>query len=499
MPPPYEPFTWRQIKPGRWERDVDEVEQFYTTLVKRFKGSGAVFFALTAHVSFAVANNPTSCSNEARALNALRMAWLRLRHDHPTIASWVEYNHDAKKCHKVYETFDEEGEATWLKDTFQIISDCQSGQEWCNSKPPVPGLPTLFLIKHAPANDHFGADLVLRAHHEIIDGIGSLHLLNNLFQYASEAFDHPKGFRIPEFGDEWKNLSPPLKTAASIPELHVPEQDATLKGIMDRNLAVLEEAEIAQIPHQSGPTVPGCHKRVALTLSEEQTQQLLAASKKLDASITHIYHAAIAIIVRDLQTREPQERVVRYISYSPINERSQCKEPYNKPEHAASVYHSVSGQSLAIDLTVPPLANSNPTPEERKSEFAETVKQVKDYYLNMRDDKEHIRLVPSYWALSTPPYPPGVEDPPVPPPNPAPSASIASLGMIENLLSPTHGQFELNDPWVTGDELGTGLGLFLGTFRGRMSLSAAFNDAWHDGNDAKDFVTRCNNLVIEML
>lgn len=48
---------------------------------------------------------------------------------------------------------------------------------------------------------------------------------------------------------------------------------------------------------------------------------------------------------------------------------------------------------------------------------------------------------------------------------------------------------------MTGEELGTGLGLFLGTFRGEMELSAAFNEAWHTAEEVHGFLDRCERIV----
>ncbi|KAJ5773503.1 hypothetical protein N7457_008399 [Penicillium paradoxum] len=500
----YKHLTWKETKPGRWEREIDEVEQFYTTLARRFEGSGRTFFAMTAHVSLSIAKDPTSHqATELRLTNALRVAWLRLRYDHPTIASWVEEDRDAKVCKKIYQAFsdaEDTQQSTWLEETFKAISTSQSGSQWCNSDPPVPKLPTIFLLNHPVASDDdlFQADIVLRAHHDIIDGIGSLHLLNNLVKYASQAFDHPESFQVPQFQDEWKNLSPPFRVAAAIPASLTPDQEARLKAIMAENDSI-RKAEIATVPFKQGPTVPGRHQRVSMTLSPEDTERLLLACKKLGASVTHVYHAALALSVRDLQEKHPAERKVRYINYSLINERSHCESPYSSPQHAASVYHSVSGQSLAIDLTVPGLASSGSSPDEERLEFCQTVEKVKDYYLAIRDDKEHIFFVPSYWTFSTPPYPSGTEAPPVPPPNQAPSASISSMGVVDKILSPTQGKFELDDPWVTGEELGTGLGVFLGTYRGSLCLSAAYNDVWHDEAEARAFLDKCNNIVLTHL
>ncbi|KAJ5825336.1 hypothetical protein N7474_002474 [Penicillium riverlandense] len=501
----YQDFTWNQVKPGRWERDVDEIEQFYTTLARRFQGTGKTFFAMTAHVSFSVKRTQSSIeSHELYVTSALQKAWLRLRYDHPTIASWVEYDREEKRCKKVYEMFPDPGNvhgSAWLKETFRIVSTSQSCQDWCNSDPPVPKLPTLFVIKQpttASTNTTFSADVVLRSQHDIIDGIGSLYLLNSLFKYAGIALDDATAFHIPSFGDEWTNLSPPFRVAASLPASLTVEQETRLKQILKKNASLRQGIQVATIPVQSEQLVPGRHQRVSLSLDSQQTQKLLVACKSVGASVTHVYHAAIALVLRDAQERYSEERNVRYISYSLINERAHCKAPYNTSQHAVTVYHSASGPSLAIDLRVPAAAAvTSQTTGDAASEFAQVLELVRDYYLGIRNDPEHVAFIPSYWKLSTPPYPDSSDIPPIPSPNKAPSVSISSLGVIDNIISPTQGLFELDVPWVTGEELGTGLGLFLGTFRGRTYLSAAYNDAWHNETEVMEFLSKCNSLVFE--
>jgi hypothetical protein len=319
-----------------------------------------------------------------------------------------------------------------------------------------------------------------------------------LFKFAGIALDDATVFHIPSFGDEWINLSPPFRVAACLPASLMLEQETRLKQILEKNASLRQGIQIATIPVQSKQLVPGRHQRVSLTLDSQQTQKLLTACKRIGASVTHVYHAAIALVLRDAQERYSEEREVRYISYSLINERANCKAPYDTSQHAVSVYHSASGPSLAIDLTVPAAAAlTSRTIDDTASEFAQVVELVKDYYLGIRNDPEHIAFIPSYWKLSTPPYPDSSDVPPIPSPNKVPSVSISSLGMIDNIISPTHGLFELDEPWVTGEELGTGFGLFLGTFRGRTCLSAAYNDAWHSETETMEFLSKCNSLVFE--
>ena len=76
----------------------------------------------------------------------------------------------------------------WLEDTFGGVPDTVSGLEWCNSDPSVPTLPTLFLIKSSSGEQRVSADLVLRVHHDIIDGISNFVLFNNPFSNAALAY-----------------------------------------------------------------------------------------------------------------------------------------------------------------------------------------------------------------------------------------------------------------------------------------------------------------------
>ena len=73
----YSEYTWTETKPGRWERDVDEVENFYTTLAKLYEGSGRMFFAITGHVSLSILKSEgREIEDECRCVDeALRKAW----------------------------------------------------------------------------------------------------------------------------------------------------------------------------------------------------------------------------------------------------------------------------------------------------------------------------------------------------------------------------------------------------------------------------------------
>jgi hypothetical protein len=495
-------FEWKLTKPGRWERDIDEVEEFYTSLAKAFEGTGRVFFAMTGFISFSVPVQPGTnpVETEKRVEQVLEKAWTRLRFDHPTIASKVQYDPVQQKYKKTYQSFtDSASQRQWLDDTFCVVSERMSGLDWCNLDPPVPALPTLFLIKPPAVNLHdqtFRADLVLRSHHDIIDGMGTLLLFNNLFSLAADAYEQTE-YELPQFGGEWSNLSPPLRIAAGIPATLSPEHEQHMREILEHNASLKDGIQTASPPFQREIAVPGKHQRVAVTLSADETSQLLEKCRSLGLSITHAYHAAIALAVRDLQERHESERMVRYISYCLVNERHRCKPPYSTSSHPASVYHSVSGRCLTVDLTVPALGDSNATPTDKK-EFLPIAQYIRDYYLDIRDNKDYMKLIPAFWAMSISPYP-GPDLPAIPARNETPSASISSMGVLDKVIRHYYGSFSVDNPWVTGEELGTGLGLFLDTWKGRLTLSAAYNDAWHGKEEVLDVLKRCNHIAFQGL
>ncbi|KAL4808607.1 hypothetical protein BDV18DRAFT_167657 [Aspergillus unguis] len=493
-------YSWTEVRPGRWERDIDEAEQFYTSLAKKYAASGRCCSAVTGSVVL------STQATEQEVEDALRKGWLRLRYESPTVASRVEYNEQWKKCRKIYEMcLSSESQAAWIEDTFRVIRTKLSGLQWCNSDPPVPALPTVFVIKRLNRrSEAFTADLILRARPDIVDDQGVLMLLNTLVEYAAQALHQGDAYPLPAFGDEWTRLSPPFRVAAGVPSTLKKQQIMRLEKAASSNAKIRKDVEIAGFSTRSRATQPGRHQRVAITLSVESTHRLLKACKALGLSASHAYHTAIGTVLRDLQKRHSRSRTIRYIDYSLLDERSQCAEPYNSPTHAASVYHSVCGECLAIDLAVPPQSIGAPNQLRdysipRRQEFMKIASAVRRFDLNNRNDKHRVQMVPSYWGMITPSYPEDNATPQMPKPYSNPSVSLSDLGVLDDTVSPIHGAFTLDNPWVTREHLVTGLALFLGVWDGRLTLSATYNDAWHTRSEALAFLDRCNVVTIQAL
>ena len=496
---------WREASPGRYERDLDEVELFYATLAKLYEGTGHSFFAITGYLEVLLDLSPSEdlADIEQRVENAFRAAWRRLCSDHPTIASFVEYDRSTKTCRKVYERFKSDdqskGEPEWLESSFKTIDNNQSGLEFANADPPIQQHATLYLIKppvraEASSSRYIRRDVVFRCPHVTIDGIGTLMLLDNLMAHTAKAYKLQEASSNISPEPETSKLSPPLRIAASIPSNASPIQLDRLSETNAAESALRKDVELLSIPFNRDAILPRESRRVAIHLGKKEARGLSERCKALGISVTHAFHAGIVLALRNIAERRDRERNARYVNYCLVNLRQQCRPPCGSSRHAVSVYHSVPGNSLAIDVTIP--AKGSPSPRESRSsdDFHSIVAQVKGYYLGVKSDLEFVAMTPLVFKGFTLPYPEELHCK-VPPPNQSPSVSISSMGVIDNLMRLEHSPFTINAPWVTGNEYGTGVGVFLGSWRGEMSLSATFNVAFHEEAKILEFLNDTKNVV----
>lgn len=500
------PPEWHEVSPGRWEHHVDEPELFYASLAKTWEAINRSYFAIMGYVqlSLVLSEEDTIPEAEARVETALRKAWRRLHYDHPTLASVVEYDSPTKTCKKVYQTFkNDAAESDWLDASFKPVNNGQTGLEFCNSDPPVNRHATLYLITPPEARDKqrqklIKRDIVFRCRHDAIDGIGTLMLLDNLLAHAAKAYTAEDNYAEAVFGDEWRNLSPSFRTAARVPPAPTDAQKERARTIGASHTAAQESAEkTLGIPFKSGNTTPGNSQRAAIYLNREETFAILEKCQRKHISVTHAFHAAIAIAVRDIQPRSDHEVQGRYINYCLVNLRKFCTAPYNSSLHPATVYHSTSGRPLIVDLAIPPSIHElTPHTGSAVEEFSSTVSQIKQFYQSVLSDPDHIAMTPLYFKAITPPYP-ELKQHEIPSLNPNPSVSISSMGVIDNIIRPEeHAPFQVGGPpWVMGDEYSTGVGLFLGTWKGEMSLSAGFNEAFHEMEDVVGFLEKVRDVV----
>lgn len=507
----YQRFIWQETAPGRYEREIDEAEQFYASIAKIWEGIGHKVFTITACVSLSVVPPVDMDASDLsdKIDDSLLTAWKKVRFSHPTLAAPVVYDASTKKCKKVYQSPTTEAELdNWMRDTFEIIDNGQTGQEFANTDPPVGPVAKLYVVKAAQKHDHLNElrrDIVFRSPHDIIDGIGSLYLLHNFLLHASSAFsssDSPHTYKFTT-GNESRNLSPPFRLAANIPQFPSLSQQSKLESTRSLNasLSSTSNVTVLSLPYAIHSSTPGNSKRAAILLTTAQTRSIISACKERGITPTQAIHSSIALALAELQPTNEASQLGRYTSYSIINLRKNCEAPYDSTQHAVSVYHSASALRLVIDVKLPletAIAGlvKAAEQEDRDKDFEVAVKQVKSFSENTRVDADYLSIVPSLFSSVTPPYPSNPLSS-LPPLNNKPSVSLSSLGIVDHIIDSQYHPFDvIYSPWVVGGEYSTGYGIFLGTWNGRIGLSAAYNESFHDPEEARSFLERLAKITL---
>ncbi|KAK0737145.1 hypothetical protein B0T21DRAFT_347542 [Apiosordaria backusii] len=405
-------FVWREVSPGMWQRDADEAEVFYSSLVKQYAGSGRMHFAITGHVSLAI---PVTEGQDVDTVTskfdvALRTAWLRLRHQLPSIGSQVHFDSHEQKWKKSYQTVSDDGAcSSWLDKTFRSVSSDQTGVEWAISDPSAPELATLFItVVPASSGSPARRDVVLRSPHDIIDGIGTLQLLNAFLHHVSEAFSEELPAQL-AFCDglEAERLSTPYHVAAAVPPVPTPEQQGK--------------------------------QGVAHAIPTGRASKLLATLNPVGATPYHDFHTAIVMAVRDLHTESLSAALaagtqVEYIKHIVHNGSPRWQSPFSGLDHPAAVYNSICGIKLDATMLTAVLNNVS----ARQQELLDILAQMRQFYHSLREDKDHLALAPYIWAAATPSLtlPQSEKDGRnvlAPLPNSKPSVSLSSMGLVDKL------------------------------------------------------------------
>jgi hypothetical protein len=179
-----EAIEWRETSLGRFERDISSIEAplvMNNAIAPGVRERITVIAGITFSHSF------------PDIVPRFRGTWLCLRYNHPSMATTIE----AGK--KVYSVPDEDDLSAWLARTFIVTT--------CNKDDKLPELgegreATLYVM---PKDNK----AIIQCPHDRVDGIGMIHLLNNLMKAVAK----PEPVH---FGDEMRNMTPTVYLAANV-------------------------------------------------------------------------------------------------------------------------------------------------------------------------------------------------------------------------------------------------------------------------------------------
>ncbi|OZJ04446.1 hypothetical protein BZG36_02817 [Bifiguratus adelaidae] len=431
-------IEWKETAPGVYERPADEIESFYN-----FIGSlGAPFnrqqWAITASIKLRF--------ESADVISQVKEAWTTLRYDHPTLAS----NTDGTR--KVYHVGNDEELERWLKETFIVNDVSVTAKQLFSTLQPVKQVTLHLLLK--------SNELVLQSPHDRLDGIGCILFFDNMLRVLASP-------RKVYFGDEAKNLSPPLKVAARAPEPS-DEQIMMLTKYMEHWVGSLPSVGLAI----SGKgQIPGATRIRQVTLSENQTRMLVTTAKGLGLTPTHVVHAATILAAKKHGNHNDS---AKYASFGLFNMRHQCEPPFSSSKHPVSVY------SYGWPVTV------------ASGDFATISAQLKKYYREYAADQDSISVsIPYAKKLKSMLS--------VPPPHPPTDPILSSLGIVDSRLQKAYGPIEVQDFWFAVDMLTYQVEVFVWTFQGKLTIEACYNEEFHHDASIEEFLAMLKDILFAEL
>ncbi|KAI1806554.1 hypothetical protein F4811DRAFT_134511 [Daldinia bambusicola] len=497
----YHRLQWTKSQEGIWSRGINEWERFYQLSIRSREGC----YPVTACASFTLEPSETAATNNTEEHvvdDVLRKAWTILHYHHPTLRTRVERGEDSNGWKRIYSAFKDKGEEErWLDSTFKVIEVDGDPLQWYNNTSAPFEISTLFLVK-SKEKEKYLDHIFLRCPHDITDGVGILHLLNNVFTHAALVYEQGTRYVLPAWGDEHEKLSPCIQLVTEIPESFTESQVKRFEQIQIQNRATYTHPGLLSLPASSSPTASsrdGKRQRIAVSVSKTTTEKILRGCKALTAgvTVTHVFMSALAMALSELQPRKDEPYDVRYANQTMINLRPYCREPYNTPEYADAPYHAISTQALGIDLVVPASADTNEV--NKADELTKTAIQVRDYFKAVRPASsadENVIFSPLVFKSFTPP--PG-SDPHAVSGTPFCPVPLSSIGNIASMVSPVHGPFKLSWVWRASEPIGAGVAVLLATWDGRIELSAVFDTRYHSAEYVEKFLGRIMACVLEGL
>jgi hypothetical protein len=447
-------FSWTQASQTHWERSLGGMEEYLAIAsntpvsVANGRQQYTIFSALKLNLTLPNADTEAS----------LRHAWKQLRHEQPQVAIAIDINQ--KKMS--YDVPDESALEEWLSSTF-IVSPVSSADELYRTAGGI----THCTLYYIPAS----SELVFRAPHAHIDGMGTIHLWDSyLSALAAPVADV-------RFGDENVRLAP------TVPEILGKTLPPTEEEVSKASATLLEY--VTKLPAMGTPSRVGraaasfkeC-RTTELVLSVKTTSVIIAACKERGISVTSAVHAAyISTIARHL---DPECDQSRYTTISPFSLRPYLPPPYNTRHYAAIFCYTPVPFSIEMPASF--------------SEIASALN--KSYRTRLKDHPEFVELTGPYTHMVA-----QLVQSPEGATAPIPTdAMVSSLGIIENNLKRSYGDAVTVTSFKMAIDVVDGMSaMHVFTFDGQLRAVYSSNDGSEDPSQIETYLAEVEGILNEEL
>lgn len=432
-------MVWTQQKPGLWVDDLDGAEKVFYNLSQAFRGLGKEHAAV-----YCVCKIHFPDTSPAARESLVHHAWEALRIEHPSLGVVVE------ESQKRYTTASPASMEDWVSETFSVTE-----------LPADAVIPTLHL-KRLPCLIFLplSSEIIFYCSHWRIDALGTCMLMDRLLDLMSQGLEDP-----PSYDLEYERLTPSLEDAFGAPESPTPAMEAVAKTIRRRNFeTAYPSAGLPYVGERS--TLPASSRSYAVELSAEATERLILACRARDISITAAIHAATAKVVFAYSAENDYD----YSTVVSVNMRDYLPSPYNTKAYACATY--VTGITHTVH-SVDDFATSSAqlTKAYRGSwEPLEYMAALRFIY------KEHGEVLQEVIKSGSR--------------EPASNITVSSLGLVEKHLRYDHGLIQVERFHLGSAIMGRQPTLYIWTFRGRLTLSMDFNEAYYGPDIIEEVLKR---------
>jgi hypothetical protein len=370
---------------------------------------------------------------------------MAVRYQQPHLASIHDFA--TKIC--TYRMTTLESLAAWMKETVIVVdSDKDPHASLVRSSTPA--------LYVNPTKQ----EILFRAPHSYIDGIGSILILQDLVSLIATLSQESEYTTLGFDGEEVKNLAPVFEIATAL-EPPGPQDNARGARLMmdfiqsqpsvtlPLGVPSSSEAETQLATSEENQSLHSVSKR---TFSLSGSNALIGACKARGITVTHAVHAAIVLATAELSSSNAvaKEEEKSYASIQSANRRS--KVPKHFQQHRCKLYNA------AFPIIIPDIQTKN---------FDILAKEIKGLYADNATSEEKGRSQQVIWGFAPPLPPDGA-------PAEAQTPLLSSLGIVESFLAR-----ETNGVEVKGFEFGldTRAGVvtvYLWSWRGQVSLGATW-------------------------
>jgi hypothetical protein len=440
-------LTWKETRPGRWERPQSYLEKMnlLTRNVPKAVGRDNWAKNAVARLEFHPSvEDPTAY---------LRTAWKQVRYNHPEIAAFP-YNGNY-----VYRVGDATSIALWVSATFSVVED-KSVDELMGRIPRNEQMQCYFL----PEN----GDVLIWSPHYRVDARGAIFCLNHLIESLVNMDPNLV------FGGCAKNLTPSMEATLGVHKESTPAVEAAVKKRMD---ALKPHRPVLDMVPNISSAKPGYTSRHIVKFSRSETDLVVSSCAAASLAIDVVLHSALINSVAKLvPTSESRSFMASFHS----NLRVLIPEG-SAPKHSPTSYTSV----ITTEVKVSPKTNFGSYYNELAPVYS------KGYVPYLQSSSLfHERLGEALYGSDSPK---GESENQLQP-------RFAYLGVINEQVAKHVGEglVEVKDFWLGAETLSMRMMVHTWIWDGELNLSVTFNESYWDKPQAAALLQGMQDTLMEL-